>query len=192
MPKVLLLPLLQIPSGHHQVADAVARWLHLKHTQIEIAKVELISSFNRLIEKMVSHTYLKWIERFPNTYAWLYRQLAYNTTPMKRDHHKGYEWLFLSTVREIIDEHQPDIIICTHALPSYLCSKLKIAGELTQPVVNMYTDFFANRLWGMAGIEIHFAPTRHVKEYITTGRPSGTGICNWYSRRLCFSRKQPS
>ncbi len=164
--KVLLLPLLQIPSGHHQVADAIVRWLALKNERIEFEKVELLSSFNHVIEKMVSQTYLNWIKRFPSMYAWLYRQLAYRTTPVKRDYHKGYEWLFLSTVRDIIDVQEPDIIICTHALPSYLCSKLKQAGMITQPVVNMYTDFFVNQLWGRDGIDLHFVPTHQVKEQI--------------------------
>ncbi len=164
MPKVLILPLLQIPSGHHQVADAMSRWLTIKIADIEIEKIEILSYFNRIIERMVSQVYLKWIDHFPRVYDWLYRFLSYHPTRSRSDVHKGYELLFVQTMRKLIAQSDPDLIICTHALPSYLCSRLKMSGQITQPVVNVYTDFFVNQLWGIEGIDLHFAPSSIVKE----------------------------
>lgn len=166
MPKVLLLPLLQIPSGHHQVADAVSRWLSLKIEDLEIEKVEILSYFNATLEKLVSHVYLKWIDHFPRAYDWLYRYLSYHPTREKNENHRGYELLFLQTMYRLITEHQPHIIICTHALPSTLCSRLKVTGRIRQPVVNIYTDFFVNQLWGIEGIDLHFVPSIHVKQML--------------------------
>lgn len=161
--KVLLLPLLQIPSGHHQVADAVSRWLSTNLPDLEVEKIEILSSMNAHLEKMVSQAYLKWIDHFPRVYDWLYRQLSYQPSRVTRDH-KGYEWLFLATMRKIITESKPDVIICTHALPSYLCSRLKMLGQIEQSIVNIYTDFFVNQLWGVDGVDLHFAPSYQVKE----------------------------
>lgn len=161
--KVLLLPLLQIPSGHHQVADAVSRWLSTNLPDLEVEKIEILSSMNAHLEKMVSQAYLKWIDHFPRVYDWLYRQLSYQPSRVTRDH-KGYEWLFLATMRKIITESKPDVIICTHALPSYLCSRLKMLGQIEQSIVNIYTDFFVNQLWGVDGVDLHFAPSNQVKE----------------------------
>ncbi|RCK12651.1 hypothetical protein DT075_09355 [Bacillus licheniformis] len=60
-------------------------------------------------------------------------------------------------MQQIIAEKKPDIVFCTHALPSYLLNRLK--GQFPDmKVVNVYTDFFVNRIWGREKIDYHFAP----------------------------------
>lgn len=33
-------------------------------------------------------------------------------------------------------------------------------------VVNVYTDFFVNRIWGREKIDYHFAPIKDIKEQL--------------------------
>lgn len=166
MSKVLFLPLLQLPSGHHQVADAVARWIRLKRPEVETEKHDVLYHFNRLLEKMVSTTYVKWIHYSPQSYNWVYRLLAYQEKGIKKSSHKGYEILFLTSLFNIIQRSKPDLIICTHSLPSYLAGRLKKMGKIDVPIINIYTDFFINRVWGLDGVDLHFVPSRQVKEQL--------------------------
>jgi processive 1,2-diacylglycerol beta-glucosyltransferase len=157
MKKILLFPLLDsLPSGHHQVADAITQYINNRTNTIECKKIDLMYSWNPVIEPLLSKTYLWWIQQYPKSYAWVYKKLAYKAT--KQRSYKHYDLLFEQKMKEIIAEEQPDLMICTHALPSYFLNKLKNSGMCTVPVINIYTDFFINDVWGRDGVDFHFVP----------------------------------
>ena len=159
--KILLFPLLRMPSGHHQVADAIAGYFKTRDPNIICKKVELLSAWNPFVESAVTKTYLEWIHHFPKTYAWAYKQMAH-TSKTKRTY-RYYEFLFVKKMKEIISVENPDLIICTHGFPSFLLSRLKMQNQCQIPVVNVYTDFFINDVWGRNEIDYHFAPSQDVK-----------------------------
>jgi processive 1,2-diacylglycerol beta-glucosyltransferase len=77
-----------------------------------------------------------------------------------------YEMLFIRLMQKLISETNPDLIFCTHCLPSRLTSILKSRRLLSAPVVNVYTDFFINAVWGCAGIDYHFVPDMYMKKQL--------------------------
>jgi UDP-N-acetylglucosamine:LPS N-acetylglucosamine transferase len=70
-------------------------------------------------------------------------------------------------MKKVLKESNPDLIICTHALPSYLLNRLKQQSAQSVPVINVYTDFFINQLWGVSHIDFHFAPTQEIKQLLS-------------------------
>ncbi|MCB6745868.1 hypothetical protein, partial [Anaerostipes hadrus] len=77
MAKVLILPLLKMPSGHHQVAEALMHKLKCMDSTIEMKKVDLISYTSGMLEKIVTKMYLNWIQKAPRTYQWVYKHFIY-------------------------------------------------------------------------------------------------------------------
>ncbi len=177
MKKVLFLPLLRMPSGHHQVADTIAEYLG---EGIECKKIDLLSEWNPLLESVVTKTYLEWIHYMPETYAWVYKQMACKSKTNRS--YKYYEFLFLKKMRKIVAEENPDLIICTHGFPSYILNQLKNHKECDIPVINVYTDFFINDVWGKSKIDYHFVPTEAAKKelvkkhHLSEARVLVTGI----------------
>jgi UDP-N-acetylglucosamine:LPS N-acetylglucosamine transferase len=45
-----------------------------------------------------------------------------------------------------------------------LLSQLKAKGKCDVPIINVYTDFFINNLWGKEEIDFHFLPSEEVKK----------------------------
>lgn len=162
MKKILFFPLLRIPSGHHQVADSLIGYFGKRDSEIICKKVELLSTWNPLVESIVTKTYLEWIHHSPKTYAWIYKQMAHTSKPQRT--YKYYELLFMKKMKEILYVEKPDLIICTHGFPSYLLSKLKQQRQCMTPVINVYTDFFINDVWGKTEIDFHFVPHQKVKD----------------------------
>jgi UDP-N-acetylglucosamine:LPS N-acetylglucosamine transferase len=39
-------------------------------------------------------------------------------------------------------------------------------GVCSIPVINVYTDYFINQIWGIEAIDYHFVPSRELKEYL--------------------------
>lgn len=180
MKKILFFPLLRMPSGHHQVADTIAEYIESYAEGIECKKIDLLSEWNPLVESIVTKTYLEWIHYMPETYAWVYKQMACKSKTNRS--YKYYEFLFLRKMRTILVEENPDLIICTHGFPSYILNQLKNNKECDIPVINVYTDFFINDVWGKSDIDYHFVPTEAAKKelvkkhHLSDARVFVTGI----------------
>lgn len=159
--KILFLPFLQMPTGHHTVADALIRSLENRISNIKCDKIDFFSYADKLLEKAFRLTYLTWIDYSPQTFVWLYRNFVYPSKATK--HFNWYEIKFLDKMKSLINEEQPDLIICTQAFPSFLLSRLRYSGIDTPPIINVYTDFFVNKLWGMEEIDYHFVPDQDMK-----------------------------
>ncbi|MBS4194586.1 MGDG synthase family glycosyltransferase [Lederbergia citri] len=162
---VLFLPFLQIPSGHHQTANALIDGLLTLHPQITCEKIDVLSYSYGKIESLVSNIYLKWIDAFPGLYHFIYQNSVYKNID-KNKRFWLYEYLFISKIKRLLEEKQPDLIICTHALPSYMLNYMKEKDGLTIPVINVYTDFFIHRFWGVKNIDFHFVPSYQMKKFL--------------------------
>jgi processive 1,2-diacylglycerol beta-glucosyltransferase len=162
---ILFLPFLQIPSGHYQAAKALMEGIRENQPHIHCEVADILSYSYGKIEALVSKTYLKWIKAFPKFYGRIYRNNVYNNLSDNK-RFRLYELLFLKQMRKLLLEKQPNLIVCTHALPSYMLNILKEKGEISVPIINVYTDYFIHHIWGTRHIDYHFAPTYETKEFL--------------------------
>lgn len=165
MKKILFLPLLDsMPSGHHEAAEAVMEYASAYGENVICQKVDLLSEWNAMIETQAVKLYKSWIRQAPQVYGMIYRKSAQGSeTPRS---HKLYELMFSRILKQIVEREQPDLIVCTHALPSYLINYLKEKGECEVPCINVYTDFFINDIWGISQIDMHFVPVPLLKRQL--------------------------
>ncbi|MBE4910123.1 UDP-glucuronosyltransferase [Bacillus luteolus] len=167
MKKVLFLPFLQIPSGHHQVVDALREDLEVNYSGLVFDKIDVLHYGYGKLESLISGIYLKWIHHFPSTYSWLYKSSVYSGASINKNY-KLYELLFIHFIKKILLETKPDIVVCSHALPSYMLNQLKKRGFTSVPIVNVYTDFFVHSFWGTNYIDYHFVSNRNMKNDLIT------------------------
>lgn len=162
---ILFLPFLQIPSGHHQVANALIDGMKQLHPEINCEKVDILSYSYGKIEFLVSGVYLKWIAAFPKVYNFIYQNSVYKNVKQNK-RYRMYELLFIYFMKRLLKEKQPDLIVCTHALPSYMLNFLKKNKQLNIPVINIYTDYFIHRFWGVEYIDFHFVSSPIMKKFL--------------------------
>ncbi|WAA13312.1 MGDG synthase family glycosyltransferase [Fervidibacillus halotolerans] len=165
MKKILLLPFLQIPTGHHQAAEAIMAEIQRYNPTFQCEKIDIFSFSYKHLETWSSTVYLRWIHTFPNTYSKIYNHMVISRQ-VKNEESYFYELFFRKQMEKLIHLKKPDGIVCTHALPSLLLSKLKIAGKIDIPIFNVYTDFFIHKGWGVKGIDGHFVSTENMKKYL--------------------------
>ncbi|SMQ84217.1 UDP-N-acetylglucosamine:LPS N-acetylglucosamine transferase [Bacillus sp. OV166] len=194
MKKILFLPLLQMQSGHHQVAEALMDLLKNHTDDLTFKKIDLLSYTNKSLEKVITSGYLNWIRYAPETYNLAYKSFFY-VSPTKKHSFKWYQPLFLKKMEQLLAEEKPDLLVCTHGFPSYLLSKLKMKGKCDIPIINVYTDFFINSVWGREGIDLHFLPSQEIKrklgrkyqatnqQMMVTGIPVHEGITKTLHRK---------
>ncbi|WP_409305773.1 MGDG synthase family glycosyltransferase [Peribacillus sp. SCS-155] len=124
--------------------------------------MDLLSYTNGSLEKVITSSYLNWIRFAPESYNLAYKNFFYEPSN-KINSFKWYEHIFLRKMEQMVIEEQPDLIVCTHGFPSHLLSQLKSKGKCNVPVINVYTDYFINNVWGLDGIDLHFLPSQEAK-----------------------------
>lgn len=191
MYRVLFLPLLQMPSGHHHVADCIQHQLESSSKTFHCEKIDLLSHSYGRIEQFISYIYIQWIHKFPKCYSAVYRYSAVNGGK-RRKNYRLYEQLFLRNLLKILDDKKPDLCICTHALPSYMLACLKERKLWSGKVINIYTDYFINDLWGGKEIDYHFAPSMRIKEgLIKKGILPEQVMCTGIPINPIFKKEKP-
>ncbi|MDQ0218378.1 galactosyldiacylglycerol synthase [Peribacillus cavernae] len=162
MKKIVVMPLLRMPSGHHQVAEALINMFEKQNKNVEIKKMDIMSYTSDVLEKIVTSMYLKWIRYTPGTYEQVYKRFI-NSHSDQSGLLKLYKKLFIKKMVLLLQEENPDLIICTHGFPSFLLNQLKLKSKLDIPVINVYTDFFVNDMWGKNGIDVHLVPNQEIR-----------------------------
>ncbi len=165
MPKILFFPFLQIPSGHHHVADSLKVQLEQMPDNFLCEKIDILSYGYGQIEGYISSLYLQWIHKLPKFYSKIYRVAAVEGVKHNKRFYI-YELLFMNFFTKLLKEKNPDVVVCTHALPSYMLARLKKLNLWTGPIINIYTDYFVNNLWGIEEVDYHFVPSKKVKDQL--------------------------
>ncbi|WP_189655104.1 MGDG synthase family glycosyltransferase [Bacillus sp. HNG] len=191
MKNILVLPLFTMESGHHRTADVLISSFKKQDSYINCEKVDFLTYMNPVLEKSISNLYLKWISNWPVNYSRFYKRFFSKKSDIL---HSLYEALFLEKMEQLLEEKLPDLVICTHSFPSFLVNKLKEYGVCSTPMINVYTDFFVNDLWGISQVDMHFVPSKEIKaELIKASVPEEniiiTGIItsDLASKRKCRS-----
>lgn len=167
MKKILFLPLLQMKSGHHLVAETLMDMIRKYMEDIQLKKIDLLSYTNEFLEKVISGSYMQWILRAPRTYSRVYETFFYGRRGREESVLKWHEPYFIKKLEQLLREEKPDLVVCTHGYPSRLMSKIKSEGKSTVPVMNVYTDFFVNTVWGIEGIDLHLLPGKETKDMLS-------------------------
>lgn len=162
--KALFLPFMQITTGHHHVADVLMDELLSKNHEMACQKVDILSYSYGRIESIISHIYLLSIRHIPQLYNWIYGLVA--NREVKGNRKILFKILFSYFFKRLLKETNPDILIFTHSLPSHIASLLKNKNKLDAITVNVYTDYFVNRIWGIDGIDYHIVPSEQVKIFL--------------------------
>ncbi|WP_373893365.1 glycosyltransferase [Virgibacillus sp. CBA3643] len=161
----LFLPFMQIPTGHHHVADALMDHLQQMNQNMKCQKVDILAYSFGGLESVISSIYLTAIKSLPDAYHWIYDRLAYKKVT-KRKRQLLYEVLFTYFFKRMIKENGSEVLFCTHSLASNIASALKQKGKLDAITVNVYTDYFVNRIWGLNWIDYHIVPSTPVKLFL--------------------------
>lgn len=178
--EALFMPFMQIPTGHHHVADALMDDLKRIDRRAGSKKIDILSYSYGKMEHMVSSLYLNSIKRIPQFYHNLYRGMACRKRK-KGIRHYHYELLFMPFFKKLMSQHEPNVLFFTHCLPSNMANVLKKQGKLQAITINVYTDYFVNNVWGLETVDYHFAPSILVKRFlmeagVEEGRIFVTGI----------------
>ncbi len=133
-------------GGHGLAAEALKDYINLKFPTSEIKIIDTLKYINPIIDKVVIGSYLKTLKVTPSLYGKLYNYSETdsgitNTISSKFNEIMTYKLL------PLIDEFNPDILICTHPFPTEMVSIMKVKYNLNTPVISIITDYYPHVSW---------------------------------------------
>jgi processive 1,2-diacylglycerol beta-glucosyltransferase len=151
--------------GHLRAATALGRAFEAipgTHVQVEDTLRYARAAFRGIYSDM----YLRVAERAPTLWSQFYSWTDYPPTPLS----------FVAAMRalgttlgvrglpRLLQQAQPDAIICTHFLPLEVLAPLRYAG--VPPLYAVVTDYRAHHFWAIDGVNRYFVPTRETEEQL--------------------------
>lgn len=141
-------------SGHLQAARAIAQ----AHRELHPANEAIILNLNDPLTRVVSEGYLRLIRWAPGLYRHLYEGPA---SPLMKG---TIQLAWRLACQKAIARYRPDVIVATHPFPGLALAEMRQAGELTQPVHAVVTDWDAHSLWFHYGFDHYFVAARSTQE----------------------------
>lgn len=165
--KKILILTIKVGAGHTKAAEAMKEAFVQQSPDNIVEIVDAFDYANPLLGKMIVTTYMELIKVTPYLYNYLYTKAE-----LKADSFSKKEFIKIlnkftdSKLVALIDEFQPDVIICTHPFPMGILSIIKEKLELNIPIVAAITDFTVHPFWIFDNVETYIVAAPQLKEIL--------------------------
>ncbi len=156
-PRILIL-YAEAGAGHRRAAEALAEELLARGAAVQQQDVM------RLAHPMFRAAYvgggLSLITHHPRLYGAGYH---FTDVPavdrLLRAPRLLAQQISLPRLFQAITAFQPDVLVCTHFLPTELCAGWRRTGRLSIPLHTVITDFDPHFFWQHSGVDAYYVPT---------------------------------
>lgn len=132
-------------GGHANAAEAIRSCIHVNSPHSEIRVIDTLKYINPMIDKVVIGSYLKTLKITPALFGKLYyyAESDYGISSVSAKINE----IMASKLLPLIEEFQPQIIVCTHPFPTEMLSIMKIKYNMSIPTVSILTDYAPHSFW---------------------------------------------
>ncbi|MBW4840863.1 MAG: UDP-N-acetylglucosamine--LPS N-acetylglucosamine transferase [Paenibacillaceae bacterium] len=148
-------------SGHTQAGHALAAGLKRMDPQIRTKVLELGSFLNPTVAPLILSAYRMTVNTSPALVGLFYRHKY--EKPVGRLARLALHKMFYQHAADVIAQLRPDLIVCTHPIPSAIISYLKLAAGLDVPLCTLITDYDAHGSWMSPGVDQYLVSAPEVK-----------------------------
>ena len=148
-------------AGHTQAAYALSSSLRKIAPHIQTRVLELGSFLNPRVAPVIITAYKKTVSSQPRLVRMMYRS-NYNKS-LNRFTTLALHRIFYTRTLQIIRQLHPDVIVCTHPIPSVVISRIKRLG-FDVPLCTVITDYDVHGAWVSREVNRYLVSTEQVKE----------------------------
>ncbi|GEN45479.1 UDP-glucuronosyltransferase [Alkalibacillus haloalkaliphilus] len=164
--------------GHTKVAEGIAQRISMYDSSIDIKIIELGSVLKPFVTSVFVHSYQKLSTQLPSLWRRLYHFQQHQ--PVSTSLQSFIYQLFHRKIEDLLEQYNPDLVICTHPFCSSTVARKKRLGfDVKQCTI--LTDCYAHGIWVQPEVDLYFVPNQDVKNQImnmgiSSSQISVTGI----------------
>jgi processive 1,2-diacylglycerol beta-glucosyltransferase len=141
-------------AGHVRAAEALQKAFTQTRASREVLHVDALDYTNKVFHHLYSKAYVEMVNRMPEAMGWLY---DYMDKPWKNERRRlALDKLNTRPLVKLLMDFNPEIVICTHFLPSEIMSWLKAKKQIACPQAIVVTDFDVHAFWLCRHYEQYF------------------------------------
>ncbi|WP_334073787.1 MULTISPECIES: MGDG synthase family glycosyltransferase [Paenibacillus] len=149
-------------AGHTKAAYALSSSLRKVAPHVQTKVLELGSFLNPRVAPIIITAYKKTVSTQPRLVRMMYRS-NYKKS-LNRLTTLALHRIFYTRTIQIIRQLHPDVIVCTHPIPSAIISRIKRLELLDVPLCTVITDYDAHGTWVSREVNSYLVSTDQVKQ----------------------------
>ncbi len=158
-------------SGHRACADAVRKSIHRLFPGFETAGLDTVSTLYPTLGPLIEKTYLEILKHTPQIWNFLYDN--HEIEEITREFRQLFSFFNQPKVKGILEDHDPSVIICTHAVSCGIVADQKRRGLVRVPLVAVLTDFAVHSYWIYPEVDLYLVANEESrKTLISRGVPA--------------------
>ena len=131
-------------GGHLSAARSIKEFIDANYPDVDSELIDCVKYINKTLELVTTKAYSEMAKKIPSAWGHIYKNSE-----------KG-AWAQISTtsnkvmalkLKKLLEEKQPDLVICTHAFASQMCSYLKRKEKIDVKIATVLTDFAIHNQW---------------------------------------------
>lgn len=166
--KKILLLYISEDSGHHCASIAIEKAIHQLDPIAETRNINSFNYTNPILEKVINRTYMGLIKQAPEIWDYLYDnpKVLENTRRLREMIHR----FNTGKLKALLDEFEPDAVICTQAFPCGMIADYKKSFSLDIPLIGVLTDYAPHSYWIYDNVDRYVVPSEETaKKLIDNG-----------------------
>jgi processive 1,2-diacylglycerol beta-glucosyltransferase len=151
-------------AGHVRAGQALERAAAEIRAAEEVRHIDTLEYTTQLFRNLYSKVYIDVVGRAPDLLGWLYDRFD---KPWKNERQRlAFDKLNTRPFVRLLEEYEPEIIICTHFLPAEIISWLKAKRRLACQQAIVVTDFDVHAMWLCHHFEHYFVALDEARAYL--------------------------
>lgn len=151
-------------AGHLRAAQAIERAFLSMEAAQEVRHIDVLEYTNKLFRNFYSKTYIEMVNVMPEALGWLY---DYLDKPWKNERRRlTFDKLNTRPFVKLLEQEQPDMVVCTHFLPAEIISWLKVKERIRTRQAIVVTDLDVHAMWLVHHVEHYFVALQETRVHL--------------------------
>ncbi|MFZ3172671.1 MAG: glycosyltransferase [Carboxydocellales bacterium] len=173
MPRILFFSV-SIGAGHDLAAQALILEMRKRYPEATIELVDTFKYINPVLNKVIKGSYMETLKFTPRVWGYLYSQAEQEDRLV--DMGAILNKLLSPKLKKLVDDFQPDLLICSHAFPCGMLSTLKKQHGLNIPLIAVITDYTVHPFWFYEEVDGFIIPSELLSYYLQASGIPGEKI----------------
>ncbi|RKD22355.1 processive 1,2-diacylglycerol beta-glucosyltransferase [Caminicella sporogenes DSM 14501] len=146
-------------GGHNQAAASLEELL--KSNGYSVVKLDALKETNKLLDSFISDGYRILVKKFPKTYRELYKLSDRRKVNFKIT--RIITKFLRNKIYQIIQKHNPEVIIATHPFLVNVIGELKEEGKICIPFISVVTDYKIHQTYVHSSVDAYITGSYYTK-----------------------------
>lgn len=131
-------------GGHLSAARSINEFIEYNYPNIQTELIDCVKYINKALEAVTTKAYSEMAKKVPNAWGHIYK--GADSGPISKISTASNKVMAIK-LKKLLEEKNPDLVICTHPFASQMCSYLKRKGKTNVKIATILTDFAIHNQW---------------------------------------------